>query len=85
VEVIDAKTEQNAVEERFDRNLADVIPVQSEIAARIADALEASGEAANGEQSRMKKRPTDNMAAYDLSALRRFQLARTGFKRWSGC
>jgi TolB-like protein len=61
VELIDAKTEQTVWRERFDRKLADVIPMQSEIASRIADALGTSGE-----QSRMKKRPTDNMAAYDL-------------------
>ena len=64
VELIDAKTEQTIWREHFDRKLADVIRVQSEIAVRIADALDAKR--TTGEQRQMAKRPTDNIAAYDL-------------------
>ncbi len=64
VELIDARTEAALWREHFDRKLADIMTVQSEIATRIADALDARR--TTGEQSRMEKRPTDNMAAYDL-------------------
>ena len=64
VELIDTKTEQTLWRQHFDRKLADVVTVQSEIAERIADALGAKRAA--GEQSRIEKRPTDNMEAYDL-------------------
>ena len=62
VELVDASTQQTLWSDRYDRDLADVLAVQSQIAQQIAQALKASLSPA--EQRRIEKRPTENLGAY---------------------
>jgi TolB-like protein/predicted Ser/Thr protein kinase len=75
-ELVDASSQQTVWSDQYDRNLADMLAVQSEIAVQIARALRAS--LSPGEQQRLEKRPTDNAEAYALY-LRSQQI--TGFAR----
>src|SRR5687768_4211822 len=63
VQLIEAATDDHLWAELFDRNVADVFAVQSEVATKIADSLQAklSGQ----EQKAMAQKLTENMAAYD--------------------
>jgi non-specific serine/threonine protein kinase len=63
-ELVDASTQQTLWSEQYDRDLADVLTVQSQIAQQIARSLQASLSPA--EQRRIEKRPTDNLDAYAL-------------------
>ena len=63
-ELVDASTQQTVWSDRYDRDLADVLTVQSQIAQQIARALNASLSPA--EQRRIEKRPTGNLEAYTL-------------------
>jgi TolB-like protein len=63
-ELVDASSHQTVWSDQYDRNLADMLTVQSEIAVQIARALRAS--LSPGEQQRLEKRPTDNAEAYAL-------------------
>jgi serine/threonine-protein kinase len=63
-ELIRASTAAVEWQQPFDASLTDVFAVQSEIAARVADALSiALGDSV---KAAMTKRPTENMAAYDV-------------------
>jgi TolB-like protein/tRNA A-37 threonylcarbamoyl transferase component Bud32 len=61
-ELVDASTQQTLWSDRYDRDLADVLTVQSQIAQQIARALHANLSPA--EQRRIEKRPTGNLEAY---------------------
>jgi adenylate cyclase len=61
-ELVDASTQQTLWSDRYDRDLADVLTVQSQIAQQIAHALQANLSPA--EQRRIEKRPTSNLDAY---------------------
>jgi TolB-like protein len=61
-ELVDASTQQTLWSDRYDRDLADVLTVQSQIAQQIARALHAS--LSPSEQRRIEKRPTSNLDAY---------------------
>ena len=63
-ELVDASTQQTLWSEQYDRDRADVLTVQSQIAQQIARSLQASLSPA--EQRRIEKRPTDNLDAYAL-------------------
>jgi TolB-like protein/Flp pilus assembly protein TadD len=63
-QLIDASTGFHLWADRFNRDLADVIEIQAEIAMNIANALQAEFSVA--EQQRIEKRPTENLAAYGL-------------------
>jgi hypothetical protein len=63
-ELVDAATQQTLWSNQYDRDLADVLAVQAEIAQQIARALQASISPA--EQLRIEKRPTENLEAYTL-------------------
>jgi non-specific serine/threonine protein kinase len=63
-ELVDALTQQTLWSDRYDRDLADVLTVQSEIAQQITQALRAS--LSPGEQLQIEKRPTENLDAYRL-------------------
>jgi serine/threonine protein kinase len=63
-ELVDASTQQTLWSEQYDRDLADMLTVQSQIAEQIARSLQASLSPA--EQRRIEKRPTDNLDAYAL-------------------
>lgn len=60
----DAATQQALWSEQYDRELADVLAVQSEVALRIARALQTS--LSPDEQARVERRPTANLEAYEL-------------------
>ena len=63
-QLIDADTDRHLWAETFDRDIADIFAVQSEVAQRIAASLEAR--ISQMERERVERRPTENMAAYDL-------------------
>jgi eukaryotic-like serine/threonine-protein kinase len=62
--LIDGATQQTLWSEQYDRELADVFAVQSDVALRIARALHAT--LSPDERARVESRPTDNLEAYEL-------------------
>ena len=64
VELIDAGSRQVTWSEQYDREGVDVFTAQSEIALKVADVLEAS--VTLDERTRIGKRPTSSLAAYEL-------------------
>jgi serine/threonine protein kinase/tetratricopeptide (TPR) repeat protein len=63
-QLIDAKTDEHLWAETYDRDLKDVFEVQSDVAQRIADALQTK--LSPGQQQQIKKKPTVNVTAYDF-------------------
>jgi TolB-like protein len=63
-ELVDAASRQTLWSDHYDRDLADILTVQSQIAQQIARALQASLSPA--EQLQIEKRPTQNLEAYTL-------------------
>ncbi|MFZ5792791.1 MAG: adenylate/guanylate cyclase domain-containing protein [Pseudomonadota bacterium] len=63
VQLIDAETDRHIWAERYDRNLADIFAIQDEVTSAIVATLPGRVEAAA--QERVKRRPTENMAAYE--------------------
>src|SRR5205807_4359626 len=64
VEVVDPRNDRTVWSELYDRELKDIFTVQSDVALRIADALDATLSA--NERERVEKRPTQNVEAYQL-------------------
>src|SRR5437899_5124201 len=63
-QLIDARNDTHAWAEKYDRDLADVFAIQSEIAQKIADQLQAK--LSPKEKAAIEERPTKDLAAYDL-------------------
>ncbi len=63
VQLIEAASDEHLWAELYDRNVADVFAVQTEVAMKIADSLRAK--LSGHEQQMMAEKPTSNMAAYD--------------------
>ena len=63
-ELVDASSQQTLWSDHYDRDLAGILSVQSEIAQEIARALQASPSPA--EQLQIDERPTDSLEAYTL-------------------
>jgi serine/threonine-protein kinase len=63
-QLIDARTDMHLWAERYDRDLADVFAIQSEIAKTIADQLQAK--ISPSEKAAIDKAPTTDLAAFDL-------------------
>src|SRR6266704_3448127 len=63
-QVIDARNDTHVWAQTYDRELADVFAIQSEIAEKIADQLQAK--LSPKEKSVISERPTSDLAAYDL-------------------
>jgi TolB-like protein/Tfp pilus assembly protein PilF/class 3 adenylate cyclase len=63
-QLIDARNDTHVWAEKYDRDLADVFAIQSEIAEKIADQLQAK--LSPKEKTAMAERPTSDLAAYDL-------------------
>jgi TolB-like protein/CheY-like chemotaxis protein/Flp pilus assembly protein TadD len=63
-QLIDARTDMHLWAERYDRDLADVFAIQSEIAKTIADQLQAK--ISPSEKAAIEKPPTQDLAAFDL-------------------
>jgi TolB-like protein/Flp pilus assembly protein TadD len=61
-QLIDARNDTHVWAEKYDRDLADVFAIQSEIAEKIADQLQAK--LSPTERSAMNERPTSDMVAY---------------------
>ena len=72
-QLIDARTDTHQWAERYDRDLADVFAIQSEIAKAIADQLQAK--LSPQEKARVEERPTGNTEAY-VYCLRANQIER---------
>jgi eukaryotic-like serine/threonine-protein kinase len=64
VELTDAVSRQSLWAEQYDRTVDDVLALQGELAVRIAEAMRT--QISPEEQRRLKKRPTENPAAWDL-------------------
>jgi TolB-like protein/Flp pilus assembly protein TadD len=71
VQLIDAERDEHVWAEEYDRDLtaAHLFEIQSEIAERVASALEV--ELTTSERQRIERHPTENLAAYDLYLLGR--------------
>jgi TolB-like protein/Flp pilus assembly protein TadD len=63
-QLIDARSDTHVWVEKYDRDLADVFVIQSEIAQKIADQLQAK--LSSNEKARLDRRPTQNPNAYLL-------------------
>jgi TolB-like protein len=63
-QLIDARNDTHVWVEKYDRDLADVFAIQSEIAEKIADQLQAK--LSPTEKNAINERPTSDLAAYDL-------------------
>ena len=63
-QLIDARNDIHIWAEKYERDLADVFAIQSEIAEAIADRLRAK--LSPQEKSAIKERPTSDIASYDL-------------------
>ncbi|MEP6688843.1 MAG: protein kinase [Gemmatimonadales bacterium] len=70
VHLVDPRTEKHLWGDTFDRQLADVFEVQSEVAQQIAAALSAA--LSPDEKKRLDAKPTDDAEAYNLCLLGRF-------------
>jgi TolB-like protein/class 3 adenylate cyclase/Flp pilus assembly protein TadD len=63
-QLIDTRTDAHLWANTYDRDLADIFAIQSEIAKTIADQLQAK--LSPNEEAAMHRKPTTDMAAYDL-------------------
>ncbi len=79
VQLIDTANQQTLWSGNYDRGLADVFAVQSDVAIEVAHALQATLTPA--EQQRVARRPTANLEAYQLY-LRWTQAPATGREEW---
>jgi TolB-like protein/Tfp pilus assembly protein PilF len=62
VQLIDANTDEHVWASDYDRDVTDVFAIQTDLAQKIADALQAK--LSPGEKSRMERKPTENGEAY---------------------
>jgi len=63
-QLIDARTDKHLWGQTYDRDLADVFAIQSEVARTIADQLQAK--LSSHEEKAIERRPTSDIAAFDL-------------------
>jgi serine/threonine protein kinase/Tfp pilus assembly protein PilF len=75
-QLVDARTDAHLWAETYDRDLADVFAIQSEIAKAIADQLQAK--LSPNEKKAIEEPPTKDLAAYDLYVHAKL-LMQTGF------
>src|SRR5947208_2758493 len=77
VQLIDAESDSHLWAERYDRKLTDIFAVESDIAAKIADALQAR--LTGAERRAISSQPTENTEAHELYLRGRFC-----FNKWLG-
>src|SRR6059058_2449417 len=77
VQLIDAESDSHLWAERYDRKLTDIFAVESDIAANIAEALQAK--LTGAEQRAIASRPTENSEAHQLYLRGRFY-----WNKWLG-
>src|SRR5437764_1805015 len=77
VQLIDAENDSHLWAERYDRKLIDIFAVESDIAARIAESLQAR--LTGAERRAISSRPTKNLEAHELYLRGRFY-----WNKWLG-
>jgi TolB-like protein/Tfp pilus assembly protein PilF len=80
-QLIDARTDTHLWAQTYDRDLADVFAIQSEIAKAIADQLQAK--LSPNEKKAIEQPPTTDLAAFDLYSRARSLLLTAGFSATS--
>src|SRR5438874_3888627 len=80
-QLIDARNDAHLWAQTYDRDLADVFAIQSEIAKAIADQLQAK--LSPNEKASIEKRPTYDLAAFDLYSRAKALVLTTGFSATS--
>src|SRR5712672_1467682 len=80
-QLIDARTDADLWAQTYDRDLADVFAIQSEIARAIADQLQAK--LSPNEKKAIEQPPTTDLAAFDLYSRARSLLLTAGFSATS--
>ncbi len=81
-QLIDARNDAHLWAQTYDRDLADVFAIQSEIANAIADQLQAKLSPA--EKSAIEQRPTNDVAAFDLYSRAKNLILTTAFSAIAG-
>jgi TolB-like protein/Flp pilus assembly protein TadD len=76
-QLVDARTDRHLWAQTYDRPLADVFAIQSEIAKTIADQLQAK--LSPSEKNAIERHPTSDISAFDLYARAKDILLRTAF------
>jgi TolB-like protein len=76
-QLIDARSDAHQWAQSFDRDLADVFAIQSEIAKAIADQLQAK--LSPTEKTAIERKPTNNVSAFDLYSRAKTLLLTTSF------
>src|SRR5215472_1356402 len=76
-QLVDARTDGHLWAQTYDRDLADVFAIQSEIAKTIADQLQAK--LSPSEKKAIEQPPTTDLAAFDLYSRAKSLLLTTGF------
>ena len=76
-QLIDARTDAHLWAQTYDRDLADVFAIQSEIAKAIADQLQAK--LSPNEKKAIEQPPTTDLAAFDLYSRAKSLLLKAGF------
>ncbi len=76
-QLIDARTDAHLWAQTYDRDLADMFAIQSEIATAIADQLQAK--LSPNEKAAIEKPPTTDLAAFDLYTRAKTRLLSIGF------
>jgi TolB-like protein/Tfp pilus assembly protein PilF len=76
-QLLDARTDAHLWAQTYDRDLADVFAIQSEIAKAIADQLQARLSPA--EKNAIEQRPTTDVAAFELYSRAKDLILNTGF------
>ncbi|HEY7613917.1 MAG TPA: tetratricopeptide repeat protein, partial [Gemmatimonadales bacterium] len=73
-QLLDAYSDRHLWSETYDRELTDIFAIQSDVALQIAGALET--ELTHEERTRIRQEPTEDVEAYRLYLLGRYQLHR---------
>src|SRR5438552_6249600 len=81
-QLIDARTDGHLWAQTYDRDLADVFAIQSEIAKAIADQLQAK--LSPSEKNAIEQRPTSDVAAFDLYSRAKNLVLTTSFSAIGG-
>jgi len=81
-QLIDARNDAHLWAQTYDRDLADVFAIQSEIAKAIADQLQAK--LSPNEKKAIEQPPTTDLAAFDLYSRAKSLLLTAGFSATSG-
>ena len=81
-QLIDARTDAHLWAQTYDRDLADVFAIQSEIAKAIADQLQAK--LSPNEKKAIEQPPTTDLAAFDLYSRAKLLLLTAAFSATSG-